>query len=222
MAEIIYSAIFSLYKLVKLSYNHRQEEPLIHIRRFIFLLTCAVLFADNSVYAANFFADISAVTTFGKSAISSDVSSPRVGVYTAEASAGTLVFGFLKIGGRTAYSRIVQFSDINAAYGNRRGSRFAKFSPMAALSFTNLELRADYQFLGEYELSTPDINDNTVTYKKPKGFGAELLYRLTGPIFLGVRYESVAFSQEQVGSTVSALSNPLKLSSLGGLIHVGF
>jgi hypothetical protein len=178
-------------------------------------------FVSTPCWAVPLFLDLSAGGAYGKSGFASEASAPSMGHYTGDLTLGLTIRKKFKLGARTAYSQIIQFSE-SSENGNRRGHRFAVISPVLGIELGRFELRGDYQFLGDYTLASTDDSGNQVIYSKPSGFGAKLLYSLGRRISIGARYEMISFSAESLAGSESDLAEKLTLSSFGALFHVKF
>jgi hypothetical protein len=126
-------------------------------------------------------------------------------------------------GVRSAYMQIEQTSEPSASTGNRRGTWFMPIAPEIGVGLGKFKIFADYESTGDYKLALSDSLGRSITYKSPAGFGIQAMYSVGSFVNIGVRYQSVDFAQEQIGSgAVTNLSSKLTLSAIGGVLDVRF
>jgi hypothetical protein len=124
---------------------------------------------------------------------------------------------------RSTYMQIEQISKVTNAVGNRRGMWFMPLAPLLGARIKRFQLFAEYEMMGDYKLARSTTNGDRVTYKKPQGFGLEVLYALDKKWHwsAGLRYQEVTFSQEQVGTTPPT-DVSMNLSTIAGVVHASF
>lgn len=186
-------------------------------------LTLIFLLQGSVAHAFGSWGGLALSGSQGTSAISTEPEPPHVNVYALHGTLGLKFLGFMLIGLRTSYSIIEQMSEPSAAIGNRRGSRFTPVSAMLGYDLRFARLQAEYQMSGDYVMGTTDLAGNRITYKKPAGFGVELIFNLKPGLGFGVRYEEVGFAQEQIGSAPATdLQSKLFLKNVGAVLDVHF
>ena len=150
-------------------------------------------------------------------ASSSVASSPTLLGYGLGLSIGYDVIRVFFLGFAADAEWVGQYTAPDDATGNRRGNRL-QFSPQIGARIGDFVFKGDYQFMGNYNLSTSDAAGNTVSYTKPSGFRLQALYGLTEDIYGGLIYQSVSFSnQHLVGPNAgdTALSQNFSLTQFG-------
>jgi len=118
-----------------------------------------------------------------------------------------------------------QMSDVKSPYGNRKGSRTNIFSLTIGLNIMSFILKADYQFMGNYNLDKKNIEGLEIKYETPKGLrfylGMQFEFMpLAGK--LGFFYESVDYEKEIVGANESILSNKMNIKQIGLMAQFDF
>lgn len=177
----------------------------------------------SSSYAIGFFAGLDLSSGPGTVSVASQAESNQVLVSSAGAFLGFRMFSFFGLGVRTAYSRIDQTSSPTAKSGNRRGVWVMPYAPVIRFEFSKFILFAEFDNTGAYQLAMGDVYGRQVTYKKPSGYTAEILYKINSALNFGLKYQKVDFSQEQVGTNSdSDLSDKINMTSYGGVIDVRF
>lgn len=159
----------------------------------------------------------------GTVSVASQTDSNQVIISSAGVFLGVRIFSFIGLGVRTAYSRIDQTSSPTAKSGNRRGVWIMPYAPLLRFEFGKFIILGEYDNSGNYQLASGDVYGRQVTYKKPSGYTAEVLYKMNSFFNFGLKYQKVDFSQEQVGTNSdSDLSNKMNITSYGGVIDVRF
>ncbi len=186
----------------------------------ILTLVAATVLYPSSAHARRLFVGFAAGGNLGKTQSGSVEPSAFMGSYSASFSVGLNILRFIRLGARTSYSYIVQYSDTDTT-GNRGGSRWTPFAPFLGIRFLRrMELRGDYQFIGDYTLANADSSGREISYGKVSGFSAELTYSITSRVALGARFESVSFAEEKVAGAATALSESLSMTSYGGVLRI--
>ncbi len=188
--------------------------------KVLFRIALLTLIFGTDSRAASLYVEITASASMGSASFTGEASSPSMGLGKVSAGAGITLLNRIRVGAKTAYSFITQYSDPALAFGNRRGSRWEIVSPQLGFVLGRFTLQGDYQFFGDYKFTNADVSGNTITYKTPAGFEVELLYSISRRFKIGVRYESVSFSEEEIGTTTSDLTNKLNLITYGAVICV--
>ena len=192
-------------------------------RDSLLLYFLLMLFESNQCFSKSFFGAISVSNSIGTSSFSTDTDKPKVNILNIGASIGKTFFDFLIVGSRSSISKIFQTSEPTTSTGNRRGSRIVPFAPVVGFNFKLFRLQADYQMSGDYLFENKTTSGATLIYKKPTGIGIELMFKASSWIGLGLRYENVDFSQEQIGTaSATTLSDKLSLKSYGLMVNVFF
>lgn len=166
--------------------------------------------SPSTVYASFFGVTLNGFANagYGRAHVAGESQSPNMGQLTLGIDYGIRI-GFLLLGGTSDYRVINQYSsDEPNIYGNRRGRRAVLFSPTVGLAFSRWNIRYDYQYLGDYQLSQVNNAQQNITYVKPKGHRLQIRYRLNGTevdsenssFFLGLFAERVTYTQEKIGS----------------------
>lgn len=164
---------------------------------------------------------------FGKGAArfeNAEKSKPVTYQYGAGATLGYKFGMLLYAGASFDYYKMIQTTDANSTWGNRKGTRMNLLSPTLGFRVAGLHLKLDYQFMGKYTLDKKDSGGSEVFYESPKGYRAYLGYRFFVLNELGIFYEKVTYEKETIGSNESKLSdgNLMEVSQIGLMFTIPF
>jgi hypothetical protein len=112
-----------------------------------------------------------------------------------------------------------QYSDPDQVVGNQRGNRWNMVAPYVAMDFGSLTARVNVQFLGSYKLGNKTADGADLSYTKPFGGRADVLYGMGPKIKLGAYFEYLMFGNQNsttTGDTV--LTTKWKLTQFGLLL----
>lgn len=124
--------------------------------------------------------------------------------------------GWFLLGLTSDYRLYNQVSSIDVAVGNMTGSRWNIVSPTIGIRTQSFIFKADYQFLGNLNLSNQTSNSATIAYGSPSGFRGTFLMPATSTIYFGAEVETVKFTQYIDSSTGTTTPfTPLNLFRAG-------
>lgn len=158
---------------------------------------------------------------YGTAEITDEAKSPNMGVYQL---GGTFGFDFVPMfyaGASASYQKIVQFSDTNQAYGNRKGAR-PDIAPTLGFSFLAFHLKYEYKLWGDYKLDKKTSTGQEVIYKSPSGHRLTFQFSLLPLVRIGVYAETIEFDKIEQGGAESNLAKPLDLTHYGVVVSAAF
>lgn len=185
---------------------------------FIFLiiiLPCSSFSAESKSSGRRLFLfDVSALFGWGSSKIATDTSVPTIGSFNLGLNAGVNIKK-ISLGASYDYRILTQYSSIDPAVGNRRGTFVTPVSIFVRLNFEKIRFGLSLINSGTYEMTDKTALGQTLSYLNPSGFRFEVILkkftRMT-PVFF---YESVGFSTLALDGTQTSLTNKLTYSSFG-------
>lgn len=133
-------------------------------------------------------------------------------------------FGPLILGGGASYTKFYQSTDKEDVSDTDTTGDLTLYQGVAGLAFGKLCLLGRYFFKADYKLTQKTSAGETATYSQPEGsYGVSLMYRPGGRSFWSLDYQSINFTEAEIGSTTSDLSaadEQINLTSFG--ITYGF
>ncbi len=188
--------------------------------RIYLCLLIAFLTLTTSAFAkVTFYGDIFGGGGNGKAKAGSDASSPEMTHVFGGITYGLNIAETFVVGGTSDYRSVSQRTASNAlTFGNRSGTRINVFSPTLIIDLQKAFVKADYQFIGNYELTNSTATGQKISYQAPKGYRGQLgfYFSKNKDAFLSLYYEALEFGSEQVGTAAAkTLTNKLRLNSYG-------
>ncbi len=158
--------------------------------------------------------DLSATGSYSK--VSGITNPPTLGQFGLGITAAYNWTSSIFIGVSSDYRLINQYSDLDVAVGNYRGSRWNMASPTLGFQFGSFVTKIDLQILGNYELANATATGSKIAFKGPIGGRISISYPFQGSIYLGAFYETLSFKTlNDSASGDSALSQKLTLWQSG-------
>lgn len=179
------------------------------------ILGCTILFLSPKTFALGpLYVDLRATAGTGKAAVENEAESPSVMQYGVGTTVGFKLLMFF-LGVSADYYKVAQTTEPNTSFGNRGGSRTNLLSPTLGFNLLGLNIKADYQFSGSYELEKKTSSGETLSYEKPTGYRIYAGYNFTRGFEVGAFYENVAYGEEHRNSVKTKLDDKLEVSQVG-------
>ncbi len=140
---------------------------------------------------------------------------PTLAQFGGGTTAGAMVGPFL-FGVSSNYTYVAHYSEVVAATGNFKGSRWDIAAPTLGIRIGRWMLKAEGEVLGFYKLTQLTADGARVQYKKPLGLRAVALWDWGRVVSLGGHFEYVQFATQNTSTTGdTTLSPKFKLLQAG-------
>ena len=168
-----------------------------------------------------FLIDFNSIVGWGNSQISTDANVPSIGTFGLGIGLGINIKK-VSIGLSYDYRVLTQFSDVNAAVGNRRGTFVSPASLLFRINFEKL----NFEFLlisnGTYDLTNITAAGKKVVYTDPSGIRFSIMFKKLARFNPVIFFESVNFSGQLLDGVKATLGNPLSYSNFGAGLKYEF
>lgn len=179
------------------------------------LIILVILFLNANITYAGIYGDLDLFGGYTGTTVSAGATAPTLLQAGAGATLG-LNFSDFIFGLSSDYRFINQYSTPTSDVGNRHGTRWNIASPTLGVMLGSFLLKADFQFLGNYNLGALASDGGTISCTNPMGYRVVLAYDFFSPVYIGAFYESVSFSnQNDSVSGNTTLSPTLQLWQAG-------
>lgn len=181
---------------------------------FFFTLIPLQAFSQGNTKTKLLLFEVSALAGWGSSQLPSDANVPAIGTFTLGAALGINVKK-ISIGVGYDYRTLTQYSEVDPAVGNRRGTFISPATVFLRLNFEKIKFGLVLISSGTYELTNITSTGQKVIYTDPSIVRFDLIFKKQKRFTPLIYIETASFSGMQLDGVKSTLPANLTYTNFG-------